>query len=91
MSYHISNLGAFGNGITTDMQGYVPEPGDDWRDMSFDLGPDENPDREGISEAEREERLEYLDRDWWPGVIAAAEAATARAHAALEEWQDENC
>lgn len=90
MSYHISNLGTFGNGITTDMEGYVPEPGDDWRDMRFDLGSDD-PDAEGISEEERAERLEYIEREWWPGVIAEAQVATAAAHAALEEWQDESC
>lgn len=90
MSYHISNLGAFGNGITTDMDGYVPEPGDDWRDMRFDLGPDD-PDVDGISEEERADRLEYIEREWWPGVIAEAQRATEKAHAALAEWQEDNC
>jgi hypothetical protein len=39
--YHITNLGMYDHPRPyADIQGYVPEPGDDWRDMRYDIGPD---------------------------------------------------
>jgi len=40
--YHLSNLGMFDHPREfADIEGYVPEPGDDWRDMRYDLGEDD--------------------------------------------------
>jgi hypothetical protein len=36
--YHISNLGKFSYGVTADINGYVPFPGDSLDDFTFDLG-----------------------------------------------------
>lgn len=38
MAYHVSNLGAYGTEAAqyADLNGYVPEAGDDWRDLQWD-------------------------------------------------------
>jgi len=82
MSYHKTNFGKFAPRIT-DINGYVPEPGDDWRDMRWDHGPDD-PGEPGISDEERRDRFRYLDEEWWPGVLEAARLATKRAQAAAQ-------
>jgi hypothetical protein len=65
MAFHKSNLGKFGEGLPTDLYGYVAQEGDDWRDMDFDLR-ENDPFEDGISDEEKSERLDYLDNDWWP-------------------------
>jgi hypothetical protein len=66
------------------LDGYVPEPDDDWRDMRWALGPDD-PDEEGISDAERRDRIRYLDEEWWPTVLEAARRGTKRAQARVAQ------
>lgn len=77
--FHKTNLGKFGERLTCDIDGYVPEPGDDWRDMRFDFGDADSDDPDEI---------DYRDNEWWPKVIAEAEAATREANEAAAEWQD---
>lgn len=87
MAFHVSNFGSFGGGLPRDINGYVPEEGDDWRNMSWELDHEtsrdlrsEDPDRVATAEA-------YLDGEWWPEVVAQAVEATAKASAALDEWR----
>ena len=82
--YHKSNFGKFAPRGVADVDGYVPEPDDDWRDMRWDLGPDD-PDEEGISAAERRDRIKYLDEEWWPTVLYEATDATKRAQARVDK------
>jgi len=84
--YHKSNFGKFAPRGVADVDGYVPEPDDDWRDMRWDLGPDD-PDEEGISAAERRDRTKYLDEEWWVAMVDKASVATKRAQARVEEWR----
>ena len=69
---HKSNLGYFGKDIYSDLDGYIPQVGDDWREMNLDLSPDD-PFVEGISAEERDERIKYLDNYWWPSVVKNCE------------------
>ena len=82
--YHKSNFGKFAPRGVADVDGYVPEPDDDWRDMRWDLGPDD-PDEEGISAAERRDRTKYLDEEWWVGMVDKASVATDEAEALIAE------
>lgn len=84
--YHKTNLGRFGESLPCDIDGYVPEAGDDWRDMNWDLGQDD-PDADDLSTEERKQRTAYLDDEWWPAKIAEAGEATAAANVDLAEWQ----
>jgi hypothetical protein len=84
--YHISNLGSFGGGITHDMDGYVPEQGDDPFAGAWDHGSESTHDEDG-------ELTEY--GEWWqderfPEIVAEAEAATAKAQEGIDEWRAEN-
>lgn len=56
MSYHISNLGSYGAGIPTDLDGYVHLTAEDWLRAPMDTagGPmDEDQAEELASEARR--------------------------------------
>lgn len=77
--FHFSTMGWFGSSLPRDTNGFVPEDGDDWRDMNWDL-----PDTGGCSEEEAED---WLDSEWWPEVVAEAVSATARASEALAKWR----
>jgi len=66
---HKSELGEHAERFPADSAGHVPEQGDDWRGMSFEHGP-HDPDEKGISDEERQRRIEHLDQEWWPNVIA---------------------
>ncbi len=67
--FHRSELAEYGTRFPHDHAGYVPVPGDHWRQMHFDhAGMD--PDEEGISDQEWARRIDYLDTVWWPRVLA---------------------
>lgn len=66
---HSSKLGEHAHRFPTDRKGYVPDHHDHWKHMDFDHGP-HDPDEPGISEEERQRRIEYLDTEWWPSIIA---------------------
>lgn len=85
--FHKSNFGRFADNLSqyADRNGYVPQEGDDWRDMDYELGPDApSPDD---SEEERREKIEYLDEEWWPEHVERAVEATEQAKQSLEEWR----
>jgi len=70
---HNSELGEHTDRFPCDRDGRVPEHGDHWSDMRFDHGPND-PDEAGIGDAERARRIEYLDKQWWPQVLARVHA-----------------
>jgi len=82
--YHKSNFGKFAPRGVADVDGYVPEPDDDWRDMRWDLGPDD-PDERGIPGDERRDRTKYLDEEWWPTMLDKASVATDETEALIAE------
>lgn len=54
VTFHITNLGTFGRGIPTDLDGIVHLPGSDWRDAHL----------EGITRTDYEQDPEWADQDW---------------------------
>jgi hypothetical protein len=61
--FHISNLGHNARAAKfADINGYVPEAGDNWRDMSYDFGSD-CPKRWKCKIEEAEDELSGLDTD----------------------------
>jgi len=87
--YHKSNFGKFAPRGVCDLDGYVPEPADNWRDMRWDHGPDD-PDEAGISAAERRDRIRHLDEEWWPSLVDDASVATDEAEALIAEARADN-
>ncbi|MCH5373712.1 MAG: hypothetical protein JJ992_07025 [Planctomycetes bacterium] len=68
--FHKSELGEHARHFPHDLAGYVPVETDSWRQMKFDhAGMD--PDEEGLSQEERARREEYLDKVWWPRLLAS--------------------
>ncbi len=68
---HLSDLIEYAHWFLhhADQDGHVPEHGDHWSKMNYDHG-EQDPDEPGISEAERQRRVAYLNETWWPDVIA---------------------
>jgi len=79
--FHHTKFGKFGDSLPADLDGNVPEEGDDWREMNWDHG------GEDISDAAVAERL---DRQWWPAVVAEAVQKSVEATAALKKWKQIN-
>lgn len=78
MAYHISNFGSFAHAnITRDLDGYVPMPGDKFKDFRFDFGSDDLEDAETAS---------HWQEDWFPGVCNANKRATEDAERELADW-----
>ena len=75
--FHKSKLKKFGGNFPHDKQGHVPVHVDCWRKMEFDHA-DQDPDAEGISEEEKARRIEYLDKQWWPKILAEVQDEHAR-------------
>lgn len=77
MAFHKSNLGSFGADLPCDLAGYVPEADDRAEQFDVDLVGDDQ-------------------REWWyeDGGFEEwrdeAVKATAKAEAALAEWQEQN-
>jgi hypothetical protein len=89
---HKSKFGHHGEKLPSDLDGQIPEEGDDWRDMNFDHGP-LSPDEPGISNEERTQRMEHLDKEWWPKIIAIANSQRAQielspADTPIKHWED---
>ena len=66
---HKSELGEHADRFPADSEGNVPEHGDHWSNLNFDHGSND-PHEEGISDEARAQRMEYLDDEWWPKIIA---------------------
>jgi hypothetical protein len=80
---HHSTLKEHAPRFPADGAGFVPEAADNWRQMQFDHK-DQNPEEPGISAEERQRRLDYLDKQWWPQLLAQVrtehEALVAEGH-----------
>lgn len=75
-SYHISNLGSFGGGIPTDMDGYVHLTAEGWMEAPMDWAGN---------------KLEGDDLVEWAEERAdEAVRLTDEANAAVEEWRANN-
>ncbi len=61
--FHESELDDFGVLLPRDRKGQVPEPGDDWREMDWDLGEID------LCEANS---IEILEEVWWPKLVDLA-------------------
>lgn len=61
--FHQSELGDFSDLLPCDMNGLIPEPGDDWRTMAWGLEAMDSCDADLI---------ELLDDIWWPQLIKLA-------------------
>jgi hypothetical protein len=77
--FHKSHLGEHADHFPHDLEGHIPQEGDDWRTMKFDHG-EMNPHEDGITEEERAKRLDYLDEVWWPETLARVEEERSRQH-----------
>ena len=66
---HKSELGEHADRFPIDQDGNIPEHGDHWSDSHFEHGPND-PHEEGISDEERARRMDYLNTQWWPKIIA---------------------
>ena len=85
MSYHISNLGIFGRGIQTDINGYVPtEETGPW-DLTYDHSEDTHRDDGALTEYG-----EWWEGERFPEIKAAAIEATAKANDEAAQWQEGN-
>ncbi len=90
---HKSELGEHADRFPHDNNGHVPEQGDHWSDMAFDHGKND-PVAEGIDDAERARRTEYLDSEWWPTVLAKVgkerdALAQLPGGSPIKQWRDE--
>lgn len=61
--FHQSELGEFSVLLPCDMEGNIPEPGDDWRCMQWGLDSVDSCDADII---------ELLDDIWWPQLVRLA-------------------
>ena len=61
--FHQSELGDFAVLLPCDMNGQIPEPGDDWREMAWGLDKYDTCDADVI---------ELLDDIWWPQLVQLA-------------------
>jgi hypothetical protein len=78
--FHKSKLEQFEHEFPHDAKGHVPHPHDRWHEMQFEVeGMD--PHEEGISEEEKNHRIEYLNNVWWPQVIQRVEEERQRLEA----------
>ena len=81
MSFHKSNFGSFGEGLPCDLNGFVPEDGDDA--ASFDFGDDRftaDFDKHGNG-------YEGYAEESWREFVADAVEKTANAAVELEMWR----
>ena len=74
MAFHKSNLGSFGDSLPCDMNGYVPEDGDDPWEFAIDHGCQATHDEDGELTDYGEWWEEEGFHDW---VASAAEATRA--------------
>ena len=81
--FHKSVFGLFGSTLPTDLNGFVPEPGD--KPEEFNFGHDEfvtDFDADGNG-------YEGAAADAWAAFVSEAEAETRAARATLNEWRNQ--
>ena len=89
--FHKSQLGEHAEHFAHDSAGFVPVDGDSWRQMKFEHG-DRDPNEAGLSQEERDRRVEYLDKVWWPRLLADVHEQRLRlerehGEAFIRHWQ----
>jgi len=87
--FHVSNFGSFGHHLRrfADLEGYVPEDGDDLSMFDFPRGWfDADWLQAGGDDPDGDEAELLIDEAWREHVAAAVEA-TAEAERALAKWQ----
>jgi hypothetical protein len=79
--YHLTELKDFAELVKfyADTRGFVPEDGDDWRAMTYDVWAVQRRDGDDGQELD----LQHLDCNWWPWLLRRAKIATALARAKL--------
>ena len=85
MAFHKSQLGAFGENLPCDLNGYVPTEGTGPWDLTYDHGSESTHDSDG-------NMTEYGQwwEDEWGDKVTAAVVATTEAEKELEKWRSTN-
>ena len=83
-AFHKSNLGSFGEHLSTDMDGFVPTAECGPWELDYDHGTERTHDEDG----ELTEYGEWWEEDRWPEIVDESVAATKAAEAGLTEWQN---
>lgn len=83
--FHKTNLGAYGENLTADMNGYVPEATDGPWDFTLDHTERTHDDAGNLTEYGQ-----WWEDEGYPEWRDAAVAATRQATEALGRWQDRN-
>jgi hypothetical protein len=83
MAFHKSNLGAFGESLPSDMDGYMPEENDDVWQFAVDHGGHRTHDDAG----DLTEYGQWWEEEGFDEWLAEAVQATTQAVEALENWQ----
>lgn len=86
MPFHKSNYGAFGANLPADMDGYVPEPGDNPFRGKWDHGSERTHDENG----ELTEYGQWWEEEGFPELLERVEKAKKESDAQLEKWRDDN-
>ncbi len=73
--FHQSELGRFAALLPCDLNGRIPEPGDDWREMEWGL--------EAVDACDAD-MIELLDDIWWPQLVELASQVQQKVKALLE-------
>jgi hypothetical protein len=83
MAFHKSNLGSFGDNLTTDINGYVPTADTSAWELTYDHGGEQT----HTSDGELTEYGEWWEDERFPEIKAEAMHATEEAEAALSDWR----
>ena len=86
MAFHKTNLGSFGVGLKSDMNGFVLEATDGPWDFVIDHGTERTHNENGGLT----EYGEWWEEEGFPEWRDAAVEATAQSTEALSKWQREN-
>lgn len=83
MSFHKSNLGSFGEGLPCDLNGRVPEAGDEPTDFTWDH------DEFKVDFDEHGNGYEGYAAERWSTFVTETAELTRRAEDALDEWREQ--
>ena len=83
MSYHVSNSGAYGAGLHTDIDGYIPDSDTGPWDLRYDHGCEETHTADGTLT----EYGEWWEDERFPEILAEAIAATQAAEVGIADWR----
>ena len=84
MAFHISNLGCFGRGITTDRNGFVATKDTDPWELDYDHGSEATHDAAG----DLTEYGEWWEDERFPEIVEESTKATENSVAEIDKWRD---